>query len=869
MDQADTQLAGLCVQTAIAAEEAAAWVDRNKVGVGAKSSALRRELRRRAELARKYERAAKRPLCIGIFGPSQVGKSYLVSTLARKGNNPLIAVLDREYHFIKEIGPEKNVEATGLVTRFSIHSTGAPASHPVAVRLLSQIDLVKILANTYFLDFKPTEERVPSLEEIGLALNEAQSRMQDKPVDNLRDVDIDDLRRYCAERFAARRTIENLESGYWTQLEELAPRLLIGDRAKLFSFLWGGLPELTTLYTQLYLALQGLDFAEEANCPIEALVPRDQSILDVDTLKEITDPKGPPIEVIGRENKRRHNIPRAYLTAIVAELLIQISEQPRDYSQFTDILDFPGARSRKQYEDPEKFVQRHGAIFDLFLRGKVAYLFDRYCDERELTGMLLCMQPGNQEVQTLPDMVLTWIHQSHGSTPAERAKVNTALFFVFTKFDRRFEVAEGTEDRSPEEIEEVWTAAIKSALTEFYGKGKDAWPREWHPNAFFDNCFWLRSPSYKAYHLLDYDKEGKEVDLRDAQRVAKYKRGYLSSKLVTHHFRDPEKAWQAAFNFNDGGATYLADALSPVCKPELKRNQIKARLDELRRDLKEQLKEFQVSDDRDAEERKRVAAAEKARDGLQDVIMGQRFGHLLSEFQVGSDDLQFLFKRTKLAGEKAAGGPKVTDGTAISWAQLRNRMGLTTSGKSVNESAPAPRDRYIDLAAAAIEHWADRLQALPRQSQFLKFLRVEPETIETVVRELLAGSERINLRNEIAREMRATNPAIDEFLKPAMASGERINRYVWKLGQDALELSARAKVTNADGEWEPVFKGREAIESIDSLPEDGEAYYLSFIAEWLQSFVDLARINSRGDLKQKFSLEESDRLNGIMDRLGA
>src|SRR4051794_13615611 len=108
MDQADMQLAGLCAQTATAAEEAAAWVERNRAGIGAKSNALRRELRRRAELARKYERAAKRPLCIGIFGPSQVGKSYLVSTLARKGNSPLIAMLDQERHFIKEIGPEKN-----------------------------------------------------------------------------------------------------------------------------------------------------------------------------------------------------------------------------------------------------------------------------------------------------------------------------------------------------------------------------------------------------------------------------------------------------------------------------------------------------------------------------------------------------------------------------------------------------------------------------------------------------------------------------------------------------------------------------------------------------------------------------------------
>ena len=41
----------------------------------------------------------------------------------------------------------------------------------------------------------------------------------------------------------------------------------------------------------------------------------------------------------------------------------------------------------------------------MFLRGKVAYLFERYNVEQELTGMLLCIETSNQEVRTLPAMV--------------------------------------------------------------------------------------------------------------------------------------------------------------------------------------------------------------------------------------------------------------------------------------------------------------------------------------------------------------------------------------------------------------------------------------------------------------------------------
>ncbi|MBV6486917.1 MAG: hypothetical protein GHHEDOFH_00854 [Pseudorhodoplanes sp.] len=861
MNEDDVQLARLCEQTADTAKKAAEWISRNKGDVGAKSRGLRREFRQQAELAKKYQRAATRPLCIGIFGPSQVGKSYLVSALARKGTSPLIARLDKERDFLTEINPEKEQEATGLVTRFSVHPTSAPASHPVAVRLLSHTDLVKILANTYFLDFKSTEERVPSRDEVDQLLTEAQSRAQASSFDSLTDVQVDDLRRYCEDQFAARRTTEVLrQTGYWIQLEEWAPRLPIAERVKLFSFLWGRLPEFTELYSQLYTALQSLNFANEAYCPIAALVPRQSSILDVNTLEGITNPKGDQIEVLGN-NGRRALIARPYLTAIVAELVIQINEKPRDYFNYTDILDFPGARSRKQYENPESFVKKDGSLAELFRRGKVGYLFDHYCDEREITGMLLCMVPGNQEVHTLPDMVLSWIHKSHGSTPIERSAVSTALFLVLTKFDRRFEEAKGKDMSS----DERWTTALTTTLTEFYGKGQDNWPEEWQPSQPFNNIFWLRNPNFIAPGLINYsgDQSRKETGLREPDRVAQFKQEYLSNKMIQRHFGEPAKAWEAAFSLNDGGVTYLADALSPVCKPELKRSQIKARVKDLRHDVLNKLKEYHVSDDGAAEERKRVAAAESAVVSLQDVIEGQRLGHLIAELQVESDELQLLFQRIKLSDQPPPDLP------VPPWEKIKENLGLGTASPA-RSVRTIQRDRYAGLANAAMSYWADRLQALPQQARVLNFLRVQPEAMETIVRELLAGSELTSLGDQIAQEMRVAMPAVDsgaaEMLKPAMASAERINQYVWKLGQDALAESERAK-TGVNGQKVSVFPKRETIDHLAGLPEYGEVYYQSFIEDWLASFLDLARRNASGGIKQKFSEEERALLKAIIQQL--
>ena len=91
------------------------------------------------------------------------------------------------------------------------------------------------------------------------------------------------------------------------------------------------------------------------------------------------------------------------------------------YFEHTDLLDFPGYRSRYKFDDVRRELEKPGLLREMFLRGKVAYLFQRYCAERELTSMLLCIGPSNQEVQDLPGVINDWICSTHGERPEERA----------------------------------------------------------------------------------------------------------------------------------------------------------------------------------------------------------------------------------------------------------------------------------------------------------------------------------------------------------------------------------------------------------------------------------------------------------------
>ena len=182
------------------------------------------------------------------------------------------------------------------------------------------------------------------------------------------------------------------------------------------------------------------------------------------------------------------------------------------------------------------------------LRGKVAYLFQRYNAEQEISAMLLCVGPSNQDVQTLPRMVKEWIDNSLGASTHARAHQRNSLFFVLTKFDAEFEDKAG-EDASSEAR---WTARLQASLTDFF-KSYD-WPEEWTPGRPFDNLFWLRNPSIGFGAVFDYGPPpngggpAPEIGVapRAAATVAQKRAAYLANDLVRKHVADPASAWDAA-----------------------------------------------------------------------------------------------------------------------------------------------------------------------------------------------------------------------------------------------------------------------------------------------------------------------------------
>lgn len=874
---ANEQVAAVCRSTAALAGRAIDWFRDNPDKVGQELPALMKEFRKYGLQARKLEAAAHRPMCVGVFGPSQAGKSYLISALARRGTSPLIADFDGVpdgKDFVREINPEGGQEATGLVTRFSIRRSPTPAGFPVALRLLSQTDIIKIIGNTFLSDCDLSEEEPPNLRRIREVVDAVSAAAQAQPVDSMTAEDVYELQEYFDKYFKGEPIIKALSSGtFWSQAADLAPRLPITARAALFSLLWGGIEAFTELFRTLYGALEQLGFPAEAYAPIEALIPREVSIINVQTLGGLGRDEARTLQIRSAAG-RIAELPRSWLTALIAELRITVREKPWDFFEHTDLLDFPGARSRESIPEVRRFLEQPDALQGLYLRGKVAYLFDRYCAEQELTSMLLCIGPSNQEVRTLPAMVDDWINSTHGPDPALRATQQTALFLVLTKFDAEFEEKAGQSVDSRER----WTTRLNASLLDFFGKAH-GWPREWSPGEPFRNSFWLRNPNFKAKHIINYDADGEEIGLRpgEEQRISRFRQEYLENSAVQAHFADPGRAWDEAFELNDGGVAYLAECLAPVCNPDIKRRQIEVRVGLQRAAMRDRLARYFTSGDLADEVRRRRAAAANAVRHLAQCAQAQRFGELLRAMQLDDATLADLFYEVEILGtDSGANGtpPKAAIGQPVTIEAMLGDVFGDDAPDMATVEPPPEEDTVLDHAGqyadAVVRHWFSEMRAIAETGQLCNYFRMPEPSMSVVVSELIAGARRLALHESMAervRDITAFRQKLDQAVgKPALVAAHIVNAYVNWLGFDGIDPSRRPTVGRGNAK-RTVFAPRPLVHSAPSLPSQPTPYDQMQYVDWLAAFMRLVEDNASTVDGREIDVQQNARIGALIGAL--
>jgi hypothetical protein len=892
------ELAAACTQVADLAGQALDWItdEENAETVGSQTPVLTRELRRAASRARKLAVAAERNMCVGVFGPSQAGKSFLVSVLARPQGGELTADFDEpagRKDFISEINPPGEGESTGLVTRFTMRRDPCPQGFPIKLRLLSEADIVRVLANTFLKDGDQSEEP-PTAEEINTLLSTFAKKKGEG--EGMSVDEVWDIREYFEKNFSKAAYVAGLKT-FWEEAAEIAPALSLNDRAQFLALLWGKHQLFTEVYLMLAGALAKIGHATEVHAAPEALFPREKSIIDVKMLAGL-DGEGEHEEVSLRTPAGvTARLTKPLVTALTAELIVPMAEQPWEMFAQTDLLDFPGARARFTAPIEQTFRSAETPRRDTFLRGKVAYLFDRYVAEQELTSMMLCIPPSNMEVTDLPGLVDDWVNATHGATPEERAKTECILFFVFTKFDMHL----GDNASTGADPVTRYERRVDASLIAPFGKLTDSWVNNWAGGAPFRNSFMLRNPGIRNTEFFQYDealwKEEERVlelgRLRE-DRIAELKAGCLSVPGIQRHFEDPDRAWEAALTLNDGGVSYLVERLTPVCKPEIKARQVGVQLGLVARQVAHQLAPFYVSDDIETRLEEKRAAAGEVVQAVNHAFSLTKFGELLESLTVDPDRIADRILRVPdgihivSGGAKPPAAARATPGPqpVMPGAPRPVMPGAAPGGGArpvlpggiAPGAAPAPREedkkpkvrtmtREAFQAEVAMQTWIETLNDFARRPDLYAYFGVPPEAADDLTGEMIAAARRFGIQRQLSDDLARLNFALQTAAQSGPVStvaGERINRFVARLGADDLPAERRPKVTFDDGSTAPVFQPKPVRFGADDLPAVETSEAAGYLTDWLFALYQMFEDNAKSTAGSSVNVEQNSRLGGIL-----
>ncbi len=864
------------------AGEAIEWINavrQDAPRLNTEADRLTIKLRRSRNKARRLALAAAKPMTIGFFGLSQAGKSYLISALAAGENGKLETSLGgKRLDFLTHINPPGGgKEATGLVTRFSRRQVGGDERWPVTLQLFSEIEMGKILANAFIHDFNQEkfdwqydEGRISDL------LNSLAKRRRPTRVASISEDDVVSLWDYLSRH--AEKSQSRLALHYWPQAITLAPWLTPEDRGQLFSVLWGEVAGLTEAYIRFAQTLHRLGGAQEVWAPLSTLVSEENgllvqrdSIMNVDMLERLnteTDIRIEVCPVVEGQAAAPVTLSLAELTALTVELHIPLVASTREpLFETVDLLDFPGYRGRlgvESMDDTRRAVnnEESNPLAQLILRGKVAYLFERYTENQEMNVLVVCTASTKQsDVKEVGGVLDEWIRYTQGADAEARGRRLPGLIWALTMFDLRISQGLSQEEAI---LRQSWGLGgmIKMAMTERFGQYK--WMQEWQRGQAFNNTFLVRKPRQQTPFIRISDGNEAAFSEENLPQLQLMRKTFLEDEAVNRYIASPDEAWDAMLELNDGGMRRMADYLSTVARPEVKLERIAEQLQEIRDELIEGGlgNWYQPDGEEDAAKKAQIA-----RDIL-DVLKKRSgmHGELLLRLVPTRRDLQALYlQQTTLPVQEEA--PEELDIFDIG------------VGAAFGAEAPAATTYSHEIAFAhqSVQHWINHLRGLSESPALLNYINLPRPIIDALADELITALLRLRVEEKLVEAMTNTEQA--GVLLEQMVD-RQVSRILHVMGDfitwlGYLEMPAAKRPTRLNMPDQHIFTRPSQCDSVVWKDDERLArltpqqlnYTAMFIIDWLVGLESLITENAGHSAGREISVAQNEKLGAIIRQI--
>lgn len=871
--------------------DALAWIKKNKPKHY--DQRFMQLVESRKEL-RKIRDAEENNPGIAAFGKSQVGKSYLISCLLQDNGKPFMVKAGTDtYNFVFDINPPSEEgggrESTGVVSRFSSfkrHPEAYNQDLPVLVNTFSLTDIIIILADSYFNDFANyttmSEKDIDKLCE-QLTTEYAGHQPQSKPV--ICADEILYMKDYFAKHINNAQAFNN--SPFFNKLALLIDRIPSAEYGVIFANLWHQDPNITRLYNNLFNILKAFDFADYIYLPIESVLHkgiRENTIMSVQCLKQLFNDNQSEYltdayvrKDDGTYEKRAANMAKSAICAICSEVVFKIedsflsSKSRYDFSHIgtdvaprlnhndiemqmlrdNDLLDFPGARSREQ-ENVEKLCE-DSVLLNCFLRGKVAYLFNKYNEEMGINILLYCHHNKDNDVTGLYKLLEEWVHNYVGPTPEARRKKLEAtkvspLFYIGTMFNLDMTLGVGS-TVSEQAIDQRWVGRLDTVMNkQCFHRDTVDWMRSWtRDGEDFKNSYMLRdykfsgpkSGLYKGFE--ETHREQEMIMPEDYYQMMR--RTFVDNEFVKQFFADPALSWDVAASMNNDGALYIMENLNEVASRmgKAREEQFEEMAANAIRRVYDILNEYHISEDTDVILQENIRKANAIIREMDFTCNEDNyfFGHLLQALQITEtsclqvvhqlinsgelgeqinnfNDYQIILKRSR--NFEGCTGPDDC------WKRLQMVYGLrnqeeaeaylNSRGIDASQLFSKTFDRKLNscvIADRVYDMWEKNIHSSEFMNQILANQRFDSVVMSQLLDDVTDTSNYLKLNDLMANAIAeyvnviAVNTINESLVADILSS--TINHYITNMGYDLLTEDDRANAHKvAEQNFLPVFE---------------------------------------------------------------
>lgn len=868
-------------------------VRKSSTRVDREANALVQKLRRVKNFAGRLGQAAINPVSIGFFGLSQAGKSYLISTMAAGQNGRLETVYDgQRLDFMKHVNPPGGgKEATGLVTRFTRNTEDSVDGYPIKLSVFSEIDLVKILGNSFFNDFNREKVKFNTDPEyINQLLAEFESKAKAQATGGITEDDMVDLLDYFESRFLS--SMEPLLGTYWPVAIELVPRLTAEDRVKILSVLWGQIDELSTTYLLLRNVIASLSFAPVIYAPLTVLVngseeegfSQKDSIMNVDILGRLGKDNSDSIEVMPFEQGQTLSpvsVPRSILAALTLEMIFPLIEKPVcEMLETVDLLDFPGYRGRLSIDDISGVKEavkdnKKDPVSELLLRGKVAYLFERFTDCQEMNVLIVCTPSDKQsDVTSVGPVLSSWIEKTQGESVDIRTGKKPGLAWAITMFDKRINASlSHTEDQ----LQIGWgtEGLMQAALLERFGQYN--WVHEWSSGKPFNNMFLVRKPR-EPVSFLDLE-DGTEIAVKDEyqSQLDLMRSTFCADITIQKHFNDPAEIWDSMMSFNQGGVDLLSEHVSDAADLDIKLSRISEQVTGIVDDLvnKRFANYFQAEGAGEVEKKK--AIAKEIIDSLKTRV--PLIGELLYQLQPVTEHFRAIYLRSEMDSNKL-------ETTSVQEEEKKTQQAVQIDNSifDLDMDFSEPDDTFSAeqtttpikghassnlFIRGVLQEWVKHLREIPDRSELMNYLGFSKKAVELLIDELIAAIDRLKLEQRLTEainktELQTTATRSRLVERQVLVVSTIINEFLSTLGMSWIPLSERADSNVQAGR--KLFTPSDEIKpgQLPDIKEQPTRYTEIYLRDWFVALGKLIIANAGHSAGRDISPEQNEALGQLM-----